>query len=100
MFMISWEVQKNWREKESGSKKKHMEKEKAQVLSSTKSLVSDNGGFPIHTADVLDFSGIHLSSLERYANHVPANDDRKPRRIREIKSLVTPAGILSLYLPY
>ena len=90
MFMISFEVQKNWREKESGSKKKDLNKQ----IQQGKAFLSDNGGLPIHSADVLDFAGVHLSSLERYANHVPSNDDRKPRRIREIQALVKPAVTL------
>lgn len=44
----------------------------------------------MQSADLFDFAAVHLSSLEKYASHVPNNNNRKLRRIQEILTLVGP----------
>ena len=48
------------------------------------------GGIPVHSRFFLDFAAIHLSSLEKYASHIPFTAQRKSTRISEIQSLVSP----------
>ena len=45
-------------------------------------------GIPVQTADVLDFSAVHLSSLEKYGRHIVHAPNRKERRISDILDLI------------
>ena len=50
------------------------------------------GGVPVHTSDVLDFAGIHLSSFERYYNHLNKKSiNKRERKIQEIQVLLSPS---------
>ena len=49
------------------------------------------GGIPVHTSDVLDFAGIHLSSFERYYHHLMKERDKRSKKIEEIQKLLAPS---------
>ena len=49
------------------------------------------GGVPVHTSDVLDFAGIHLSSFERYYHHLMKDKDKRSRKIEQIQALLKPS---------
>ena len=48
-------------------------------------------GVPVHTSDVLDFAGIHLSSFERYYHHLMKDKDKRSRKIEQIQALLKPS---------
>ena len=63
---------------------------------------TNGGGIPFHSADVLDFAGVHLSSFERYYSHLRMPDKRR-YKVEQIQNLLRPAVEklmkLSMYSP-
>lgn len=48
------------------------------------------GGIPVHSSDVMDFAAMHLSSFERYNDHIKQKE-KNFYLIKEIGSLLNPA---------